>query len=180
MTTTQVVHRSGQLEIGGKLHRLAHVGLSGYSILQMLTTPPIRRRYGVRFRVNDGAYVIDFRGKHQRGGATGTVEWHNRSVYTAPETFWIDRRSATEFSWYRGASGTERIKIADIRFDSDPGPLFVGAQPTPHRAVDNLRSFLSRQHPPIRRMTGRPSMGVRSHARPSSWASSPCANASRR
>ena len=74
-------------------------------------------------RVNDGTYVIDFARDHE-----GTVEWANRSPYTAPETFWVERLSATEFTWFRGATGAERIKIADITFDSDPGPLHVGVQ----------------------------------------------------
>lgn len=125
----QVVHRSGRLE-PGKSFRVDWLtpALSGYEISQVLTDSTEGSRYCVRFRVKNGGYEIDFRGEHQHGGATGTVEWHNRSVYTAPETFWLDRQSATEFSCFRGSVDQGRVKIADIRFDSDPGPLFVGVQ----------------------------------------------------
>lgn len=120
----QVVHRFANFETGQSFRvDWLTPAPSGYAISQVLTDSTAGIRYCVRFRVNDGAYVIDFARGHD-----GEVKWFNRSPYTAPETFWIDRRSATEFSWFRGSAHTERVKIAEIRFDSDPGPLLVGVQ----------------------------------------------------
>ncbi len=125
----QVVHRSATLEVG-QTFRVDWLtpAQSGYSISQVLTDSIEERRYCVRLRANDGAFDIDFRREHKGTGTAGTVEWHNRSSYTAPETFWVERLSATEFAWYRGAEPAKRIKIADITFDSAPGPLHVGVQ----------------------------------------------------
>ena len=97
-------------------------------LADLLTDAIDEKRYSVRLRVTDGAYDIDFRSDHEKRGTSGTVKWHNRSSYTAPETFWVERLSPTEFSWYRGAEPAERIKIADITLDSTPKPLHVGVQ----------------------------------------------------
>jgi len=125
----QVVHRSATLEVG-QTFRMDWLtpAQSGYGISQVLTDRIDQKRYSVRLRVSDGAYQIDFRGDHEAGGTMGSVEWHNRSPYTAPETFWVKRMSPTQFAWYRGAEPTERIKIAEITLDSAPGPLHVGVQ----------------------------------------------------
>ena len=125
----QIVHRSATLEVGQTFRAdWLTPAQSGYAIAQVLTDTIDGKRYAMRLRVNDGAYLIDFRHEHEGTGTTGTVEWHNRSSYTAPETFWVDRTSATEFIWYRGAKPAERIKIASITLDSPPGPLHVGVQ----------------------------------------------------
>ena len=118
----QVVHRSGRLE-PGQSFRVDWLtpALSGYEISQVLTDSADGLRYCVRFRVKNGGYEIDFARGH-----TGEIQWVNRAPYTAPETFWIDRQSATEFFCFRGSVDHGRVKIAEIRFDSDPGPLLVG------------------------------------------------------
>lgn len=148
----QVVHRSGRLE-PEQSFRVDWLtpAQSGYAISQVLTATidSTARRYCVRCRVNDGGYVIDF----ERGHG-GEVEWFNKAPYTAPETFWIDRKSATEFSWFRGSADQDRIKIAEIRFDSDPGPLLVGVQTWATTAqFDNLAI--------IERVAGEPVEGLR-------------------
>ena len=93
------------------------------STSQILTDDPSKKRYSVRLRVSNGVFVIDFARDFK-----GSYKWFNNSPYTAPETFWVERISETEFCWYRGASEEERIKIAEFTFDSDPGKLFVGLQ----------------------------------------------------
>ena len=104
------------------------------SASQVLTDDPSKKRYCVRFRVDGGVFKIDF-----ERGFTGSYEFFNNSPYTAPDTFWDERTSATEICWYRGGSMDERIKIAEVTFDSDPGELHIGLQA--HRMTarfDNL------------------------------------------
>lgn len=120
----QVVHRSAKLEVGQSFCvDWLTPAQSGYSISQVLTDSTEGLRYCVRLRVNDGAYVVDFERGHE-----GKVTWFNRSAYTAPETFWVKRLSATEFVWSRSTPNLDLIKIAEITFDSDPGPLLAGVQ----------------------------------------------------
>ncbi len=125
----QVVHRSAILGVREcfKVDWLTQVVAQQSSIApstsQILTDDPSMKRYSVRLRVNGGVLEIDF-----ERGFKGSYKWFNNSPYTAPETFWVERNSKTEFTWYRGASAEERIKIAEITFDSDPGELHVGLQ----------------------------------------------------
>lgn len=124
----QVVHKEATLGVGEsfKTDWLTQVVAQNSvtpSTSQVLTDDPTGTRYSVRLRVDNGVFDIDF-----RRGSEGSYKWFNNSPFTAPETFWVERYSATEFAWFRGASVDERTKIAEITFESDPGKLFVGLQ----------------------------------------------------
>ena len=120
----QVVHRSAELKVGQSFCvDWLTPAQSGYSISQVLTNSIEGIRYCVRLRVNDGAYAIDFDRGHK-----GTITWFNRSPYTAPETFWVERLSEAKFVWSRGPTPLDLVKVAEVTFASDPGSLLVGVQ----------------------------------------------------
>lgn len=131
----QVVHRSATLN-PGQMYRidwLTSPGDEGY-ISQVLTDTPDGRQYNVRFRFIKGTYRINF-----ERGSSGSVKWVNRKAFTAPETFRVERESPTRFTWYRGMTEEDRIVIAEITMDQDPGPLHVGVQTFRTNALfDNL------------------------------------------
>lgn len=124
----QVVHKEATLEVGQCFKTdwmtqvVAHNSVKP-STSQVLNNDPKGVGYNVRLRVDNGVFEIDF-----RRGSEGSYKWFNNSPFTAPDTFWVERYSATEFAWFRGASVDERTKIAEITFESDPGKLFVGLQ----------------------------------------------------
>ncbi len=104
---------------------------SGKDALGMvLTDDPTGQRYKLRCRYTANSPLIDF-----RRGARGKIIWSNRSPYTAPETFWIERLSPIHFRWYRGITVDERSLIADITLEEDPGPLHVGVQSWSNAAI---------------------------------------------
>ncbi|MBT8044796.1 MAG: FecR family protein [Verrucomicrobiae bacterium] len=126
--TAQVVHKKAVLGVGecfktDWLTQVVAQDSPGPSASQVLTDSPRGKRYSVRLRVDNGVFAIDF-----SRGFKGSYKWFDNSPYTAPETFWVERISATDFAWYRGANQDDRAKIAEIIFESDPGKLFVGLQ----------------------------------------------------
>ncbi|MFK7909972.1 MAG: hypothetical protein AB8F34_05145 [Akkermansiaceae bacterium] len=144
----QAVHKEATLGVGEcfKTDWLTQVVAQNSitpSASQVLTDDPTGTRYSVRLRVSGGVFAIDF-----SRGCEGSFKWFNNSPYTAPETFWVERASKTEFAWYRGASEKERVKIAEFTFVSDPGELFVGLQAFRMTAqFDNL-SIVTLDEPP--------------------------------
>lgn len=129
-SAAQIVHREATLGVNEcyKTDWLTQVVAQKQSHIapstsQVLTDDPSKKRYSVRLRVDAGVFDIDF-----ARGFSGSYKWFNNSPFTAPETFWVERISETEFCWYRGATKTEQVKIAEFTFDTDPGKLFVGLQ----------------------------------------------------
>jgi hypothetical protein len=102
----------------------------GDAMFLMLTTgtgqPNGSSSFGFRLRVESNQSVIRL-ATYSNGGSTLT----NTSVAptVAPDTFWIDRTSATDFEFYYGPAGSRTlITTGSLLAPEVTGPLRVGVQ----------------------------------------------------